>query len=364
MMLFPDAGGIAKPSVPLMACRNSRATRGAALHASQHPPQVIADAPAQDKLKKGGLPQDNNRSSIGPVEGTAPASSFSCSASRQERRLKDEVPACPRPGRRLPRGAFRKTACLGKRSYLPGNAPLPAKSRTATEGPFGELIRASGPMAKVNPFRFSTKFHDDETDLSYYDYRYYNASTGRWLSHDPLEESDSYNLYAFLQNEATLYLDLLGLQMFPPIPVSPPRPPIVIPIPLPPQVPPMPLPRPLSLPKPNPQPNPTPLPPVQPPTQSGCVIYYHYTRTPVFRTLWEGSWVTDVSGLDGPGASAGLGIPWPKYEYSDRDYSPCDIEPGKPLKVPPNKYGSGGLRLWILKRSLPVIGPRLVVTST
>ena len=34
-------------------------------------------------------------------------------------------------------------------------------------GPFGELIRGSGPMAKTNPFRFSTKFQDDETDLVY-----------------------------------------------------------------------------------------------------------------------------------------------------------------------------------------------------
>ena len=45
-------------------------------------------------------------------------------------------------------------------------------------GPFGEVIRATGPMAKANPFRFSTKFQDDETDLLYYGYRYYNPSTG------------------------------------------------------------------------------------------------------------------------------------------------------------------------------------------
>ena len=32
-------------------------------------------------------------------------------------------------------------------------------------GPFGEFIRATGPMAKANPFRFSTKYQDDETDL-------------------------------------------------------------------------------------------------------------------------------------------------------------------------------------------------------
>ena len=49
-------------------------------------------------------------------------------------------------------------------------------------GPFGEVIRATGPMAKANPFRFSTKYQDDETDLLYYGYRYYNASTGRWNS--------------------------------------------------------------------------------------------------------------------------------------------------------------------------------------
>ena len=48
-------------------------------------------------------------------------------------------------------------------------------------GPFGELIRATGPMAKVNPFMFSTKFYDWETGLYYYGYRYYNPSTGRWL---------------------------------------------------------------------------------------------------------------------------------------------------------------------------------------
>ena len=39
-------------------------------------------------------------------------------------------------------------------------------------GPFGELLRATGPMAMVNPFRFSTKYQDDETGLLYYGYRY------------------------------------------------------------------------------------------------------------------------------------------------------------------------------------------------
>jgi RHS repeat-associated protein len=82
-------------------------------------------------------------------------------------------------------------------SYFPaydGNGNLMAlcKGSDATwaaqyeYGPFGELIRATGPMAKANPFRFSTKYQDDETDLLYYGERYYSASTGRWNSREPL----------------------------------------------------------------------------------------------------------------------------------------------------------------------------------
>src|SRR6516162_5824054 len=55
-------------------------------------------------------------------------------------------------------------------------------SATFEYGPFGEPLRASGPMAFLNPFRFSNKFQDDETGLLYYGYRSYNPSTGRWLN--------------------------------------------------------------------------------------------------------------------------------------------------------------------------------------
>jgi RHS repeat-associated protein len=77
-------------------------------------------------------------------------------------------------------------------------------------GPFGEVLRATGPMAKANPFRFSTKYQDDETDLVYYGYRYYNASTGRWLSRDPEQESGGENLYGFLGNSPLNDYDAFG----------------------------------------------------------------------------------------------------------------------------------------------------------
>ena len=51
-------------------------------------------------------------------------------------------------------------------------------------GPFHELLRATGPMAKENVFLAATKYQDWETGLYYYGYRYYSPSTGRWLSRD------------------------------------------------------------------------------------------------------------------------------------------------------------------------------------
>jgi RHS repeat-associated protein len=52
--------------------------------------------------------------------------------------------------------------------------------------PFGNLLRATGPVAQGNPFRFSTKYQDDETELVYFGYRWYDPVLGRWLrSRDP-----------------------------------------------------------------------------------------------------------------------------------------------------------------------------------
>ncbi|MCX6929343.1 MAG: RHS repeat-associated core domain-containing protein, partial [Verrucomicrobia bacterium] len=101
-------------------------------------------------------------------------------------------------------------------------------------GPFGEVLRKTGTMASANPFRFSTKYHDDETDLLYYGYRYYKAVTGRWTSRDPIGEhsflqsvlsrwgddfSSSERIrrrslmpeYLFVSSDGVNFIDLLGL---------------------------------------------------------------------------------------------------------------------------------------------------------
>jgi len=66
--------------------------------------------------------------------------------------------------------------------------------------PFGESIVATGPLAKENPFRFSTKYWDDETGLGYWGYRYYSPSLGRWLSPDPASEISLYASKLFEAN--------------------------------------------------------------------------------------------------------------------------------------------------------------------
>lgn len=77
--------------------------------------------------------------------------------------------------------------------------------------PFGELIRSTGTMAKANPFRWSTKYWDEETGLVYYGYRYYSPTMGRWISRDPIEEEGGNNLYAFVGNTPINSYDLLGM---------------------------------------------------------------------------------------------------------------------------------------------------------
>ena len=77
-------------------------------------------------------------------------------------------------------------------------------------GPFGELLRATGPMSRVNPLRFSTKYYDEQTDFLYYGYRYYNPSTGRWLNRDPIGEMGGANLFGFLGNEPVGGIDPFG----------------------------------------------------------------------------------------------------------------------------------------------------------
>ena len=73
--------------------------------------------------------------------------------------------------------------------------------------PYGEILRTTGPLASANPFRWSTKFWDEESGLVYYGYRYYSPALGRWVSRDPAEEAGGENLYQFVKNSPLQAVD-------------------------------------------------------------------------------------------------------------------------------------------------------------
>jgi RHS repeat-associated protein len=137
----------------------------------------------------------------------------------------DKEPASFRPRDKHSASSFRNPCRSRFRSHLLANQNPLEKSQTCLEGPFGEVLRATGPMAKANPFRFSTKYQDDETDLLYYGYRYYSPSTGRWPNTDPINElgfgvlvhiprvvnlNEEKNLYGFVRNDALRFYDKDG----------------------------------------------------------------------------------------------------------------------------------------------------------
>ncbi len=86
-------------------------------------------------------------------------------------------------------------------------------SATYEYSPFGETVTAAGPAAGGNPFRFSTKFGEDESGLLYYGFRYYNRSSGRWPSRDPIGENGGLNLYGYVFNNPINWIDALGLDV-------------------------------------------------------------------------------------------------------------------------------------------------------
>jgi len=78
-------------------------------------------------------------------------------------------------------------------------------------GPFGEVIKQTGLMSKIDPFRFSTKRTVDSIDIILYEYRAYKPSAGTWLTREPIGEKGGRNLYEFVNNNPLNLNDFLGL---------------------------------------------------------------------------------------------------------------------------------------------------------
>ena len=74
--------------------------------------------------------------------------------------------------------------------------------------PFGNVIATTGTIA--NPWKFSSEYYDLETNLVYYNYRYYAPQLGRWISRDPIADEGGLNLYSIATNNTINWTDYIG----------------------------------------------------------------------------------------------------------------------------------------------------------
>jgi RHS repeat-associated protein len=76
--------------------------------------------------------------------------------------------------------------------------------------PYGNTISATGFLAGVNRYRFSSKEIDPASGLYYYGFRFYDPSIQRWLNEDPFGQWGGLNLYRFSANSPATSIDTDG----------------------------------------------------------------------------------------------------------------------------------------------------------
>ncbi|MBK8223167.1 MAG: hypothetical protein IPK73_19295 [Candidatus Obscuribacter sp.] len=77
--------------------------------------------------------------------------------------------------------------------------------------PYGKKYDCVSP-SHGSTFLYTGHYFHNRSKLTLAPYRAYDASIGRWLSRDPIEEDDGFNLYAYVDNDPVNYFDELGLQ--------------------------------------------------------------------------------------------------------------------------------------------------------
>lgn len=74
---------------------------------------------------------------------------------------------------------------------------------------FGNLLASTGSIS--NPFRYTGREFDAETDLYFYRARYYDPSIGRFISEDPIRFDAGTNFYTYCLNDPIMFIDPWGL---------------------------------------------------------------------------------------------------------------------------------------------------------
>jgi RHS repeat-associated protein len=84
-----------------------------------------------------------------------------------------------------------------------------ALANTYTYDSFGRLTASTGTL--INPFQYTGREFDAETGLHFYRARYFDPSTGRFLSEDPIAFDGGINFYRYVANDPVGHIDPSGL---------------------------------------------------------------------------------------------------------------------------------------------------------
>ncbi len=85
-----------------------------------------------------------------------------------------------------------------------------ALAQAYTFDSFGKLVTSSGSL--TNPFQYTAREFDSETNLYYYRARYYDPNAGRFISEDPTSFRADVNFYRYAFDSPVNFGDPLGLQ--------------------------------------------------------------------------------------------------------------------------------------------------------
>jgi RHS repeat-associated protein len=103
--------------------------------------------------------------------------------------------------------SFYNPDALGSITSLSNSAG--ALAQTYTFDSFGKLTGSSGSL--TNPFQYVSRELDTESSLYYMRARYFDPTTGRFLSEDPIGFNGGNNFYSYVDNDPADQSDPFGL---------------------------------------------------------------------------------------------------------------------------------------------------------
>jgi len=113
----------------------------------------------------------------------------------------------PLVGQRQPQIFYYEADGLGSVTSL--TTPTGSVAATYTYDSFGFLTASTG--SATNWYRYTARQFDSDTALYYNRARYYDPTTGRFLSEDPVRFSAGVNFYTYVRNNPISFVDPTGL---------------------------------------------------------------------------------------------------------------------------------------------------------